>query len=262
MNPQAALIDLLTRMDAQGGAEVLISVEELGRWPPTAVATMKLQKLLINARPSVSAACDGCERACVMPVHTVVRPGGIAASFVMCDKRSDTSRVPIPLERLVQWRCDAKAVVGFVAASLDLRLSDQHSTDTGMRPIGMARGNKRSQMLTLRLQGGLALVVASQAMPLVDLVDFLNDRFVVDAVMVRQMVDTAPQADPRHTPSTAKREARKLDTQAMHTSWQKAYRALRKKCPGKSDVWYSQQIAKTDVAQGRNASTIKKNMKS
>jgi hypothetical protein len=35
---------------------------------------------------------------------------------------------------------------------------------------------------------------------------------------------------------------------------------LLKKNPGKSDVWYSQQIAKTAIAQGRDASTITKNM--
>ena len=73
-------------------------------------------------------------------------------------------------------------------------------------------------------------------------------------------MDAASTADPRHTPSTAKREARKIDTQARYASWKKAYKALRKKHPGKSDVWYSQQIAKTAIAKGLSASTIKKNM--
>lgn len=74
------------------------------------------------------------------------------------------------------------------------------------------------------------------------------------------MVDAATTADPRHTPSTAKRDARKIDTQATYASWQKAYKALRKKRPNESDAWYSQQIAKTPIAQGRDASTIKKHM--
>ena len=69
-------------------------------------------------------------------------------------------------------------------------------------------------------------------------------------------------SDQRHTPSTVKREARKLNTQAMYATWQKAYRALRKKSPGKSDVWYSQWIAKDKKLNPfeRDASTIKKNM--
>ena len=261
MTPQAALIELLARVGAQSGA-VLVSAEELSQWPVAAVAAMKSQKLLSKARPAISAVCPGCERECVMPVHTVASTGSPAASFIVCDKRSDTNRVAVATERLTQWRCDAKAVCGFVAASLELRASEQHPTDGATVNIGMARGDKRSQILALRTSGGLALVAGDNAMPLVDLVGFHDGEYSVDAVMVRQMVDAATTADPRHTPSTAKREARKLDTQAMYERWKKAYRVLRKRKPNMSDVWYADQLAKTDNPQSRNASTIKKHMKS
>ena len=36
---------------------------------------------------------------------------------------------------------------------------------------------------------------------------------------------------------------------------------LRKQRPNMSDVWYSQQIAKQDIAAGRDAETIRKHMK-
>lgn len=81
-----------------------------------------------------------------------------------------------------------------------------------------------------------------------------------DHAVIHQMVDAATTADLRHTPSTAKREARKIDTQAMYATWQKKYRAPRKTHPGKTDVWYSQQIAKVDKVHVRNPSTIKKHM--
>ena len=68
--------------------------------------------------------------------------------------------------------------------------------------------------------------------------------------MIRRMVDAATTADNRYTPSNAKREARKLDTQAMYESWQKEYRELKRSKPGMSDVWYAQQIAKMDIAHG------------
>jgi hypothetical protein len=64
-----------------------------------------------------------------------------------------------------------------------------------------------------------------------------------------------------YTPNSARREARKLDTETKYASWQKAYRRLMKSRPGKSDVWYSQQIAKMDIAKGSNPETIRKNMK-
>ncbi len=195
-----------------------------------------------------------------MPVQTVTRANGSVASFVVCVKRSDTNRVPIPAARLALWRCDAQAVCGFVAACLSLQQTTVQPSEDGLLPIGIARGNKRTQMLCLRVQGQLALVVGTNAMPLVDVIGFKNGGFSLDHAVIHQMVDAATTADPRHTPSTVKREAGKLDTQARYASWQKAYKALRKKRPNESDVWYSQQIAKTAIAKGRSASTVKKNM--
>jgi len=260
MTPQAALVELLGRVGARLGESVTVSTEELNQWPEAAVSALKSQGLLLKARPAKSVICDGCEQDCSMPVQTVTRANGSVTSFVVCDKRSDTNRVPIPAARLALWRCDAQAVCGFVAASLGLQPSTVQATEAGLLPIGMARGNKRTQMLCLRVHGHLALVVGTNAMPLADVIGFENGSFTLDHAVIHQMVDAATTADPHHTPSTAKREAGKLDTQARYASWQKAYKALRKKRPNESDVWYSQQIAKTPIAQGRDASTIKKNM--
>ena len=262
MTPEAALVELLSRVGTLGGAAVTVNTEELNGWPAAAVAALKSQNLLRKARPAISVVCHGCEQECSMPVHTLAGADASATSFVVCDKRSDTNRVAIPAARLAQWRCDAQAVCEFVAASLGLQRTTVQPTEIGLLPIGIARGHKRTQMLCLRVQGHLALVVGADAVPLADVIGFVDGCFMVDRVVIHQMVDAATTADPRHTPSTAKREARKMDTQAIYITWQKAYRALRKKSPGHSDVWYSQQIAKTTAGIGRNASTIKKHMKS
>ena len=121
--------------------------------------------------------------------------------------------------------------------------------------------NKRSQMLCLRADGNFALVVDNNAVPLTDSVDFRDGTFSVDTAMFRQLVDTAITSDTRYTPSKARREARKLDTRGVYESWKKAYRDLKKQRSNRSDVWYAQQIAKMDVAAGRNAETIRKHMK-
>ena len=260
MTPEAALIELLGRVGARLGESVTVSTEELNQWPAAAVSALKSQGLLLKARPAKSVICDGCEQDCSMPVQTVTRANGSVTSFVVCDKRSDTNRVPIPAARLALWRCDAQAVCGFVAACLGLQQTTVQPSEPGLLPIGIARGNKRTQMLCLRVRGHLALVAGTNAMLLADVIGFENGGFTLDHAVIHQMVDAATTADPRHTPSTAKREAGKLDTQARYASWQKAYKALRKKRPNESDVWYSQQIAKTPIAQGRDASTIKKHM--
>ena len=144
---------------------------------------------------------------------------------------------------------------------LGLRRGDQHPADAGLLNIGMASGDKRSQMLSLRADGELALVAANNAVPLAELVGYRDGEYSVDGDMIRQLVDSATTANPRYTPSNARREARKLDTQAMYEAWRKAYRDLKKKRRNMTDVWYSRQIAKKDIANGRSAETIRKHMK-
>ncbi|MDO8294448.1 MAG: hypothetical protein Q7T29_16535 [Gallionella sp.] len=262
MTPQTALIELLERVGASRGAAVLINDDELNQWPSAAVAAMKTQRLLAKSRPATSAICPECERDCVMPVHTLPNTSR-AASFIVCDKRSDINRVPVSTERLAQWRCNTDAVCGFIASSLALRRSDKQATSADLFEIGIATGDKRSQMLCLQANGALVLVAGGNLLPLVELVEYHDGAYSLDGAMVRQLVDAATTADNRYTPSNAKREARKLGTQAMYASWQKAYRDLYKKhnLRNMSETWYSQQIAKMEIAKGRDASTIKKHMK-
>ncbi len=47
----------------------------------------------------------------------------------------------------------------------------------------------------------------------------------------------------------------------MYEAWRKAYRDLKKQRRNMSDVWYSRQIAKMNIANGRSAETIRKHMK-
>lgn len=211
MTPEAALIELLGRVGARLGESVTVSTEELNQWPAAAVSALKSQGLLLKARPAKSVICDGCEQDCSMPVQTVTRANGSVTSFVVCDKRSDTNRVPIPAARLALWRCDGQAVCGFVAACLGLQQTTVQPSEDGLLPIGMARGNKRTQMLCLRVHGHLALVVGTNAMPLADVIGFENGSFTLDHAVIHQMVDAATTADPHHTPSTAKSYPRGLE---------------------------------------------------
>jgi hypothetical protein len=81
-----------------------------------------------------------------------------------------------------------------------------------------------------------------------------------DLEAIRRLVDAATTGDPRYIPNSARREVRKLKTVSLHENWRKEYRALRQRRPGMSDKWYSQAIAKSDIAQGRSAETIRKHI--
>jgi hypothetical protein len=262
MTPQAAISELLARMGALNGAAVLISDEELSHWPVAAVKAMKSQKLLVKTRTPASVVCPGCEQECVMPVHTLSAGPRGAASFIVCDKRDDINRVAVAAERLKQWRCDADALCEFAAQSLGLRRSNKLSVSGELWEIGIAAGEKRRQMLCLKADGALALVAGNNTAPLSEFIDYRKGKYSVDQAMIRQQVDTATTADDRYTPTNARREARKLATQAKYESWQKEYRTLKKRRPNMSDVWYSQQISKLEIAKDSDADTIRKHMKS
>jgi hypothetical protein len=256
-----ALLELFGRVGACQDTAILISEEELLQWPKAAGKAIKSQKLIVKTRPASSAICPGCESNCVMPVHTLPATTGKSSSFVVCDKRDDTNRVPVPAERLIQWQCNADSVCRFIASSLGLRSPARKADSNSRREIGIVKGDKRSQMLCLQANGKLALVVGCNKAPVAELIEFHDGAYLLDAVQIRRLVDSSTTADERYTPSTARREARKLDTQARYESWKKEYRAMRRKRPGMSDVWCSQQIAKLDIAQGRDAETIRKRMK-
>jgi hypothetical protein len=137
MTPIAALIELLEHVGAGQDAVVLVTNHELAQWPSAAVAAMKSQKLIRKAKLAASAVCPGCERECVMPVNTVTDKSGDSDSFIVCDKRSDINRVPVSPEQLVQWRCSADTVCGFVASQLGLRCSQKQTKDSRLREIGV-----------------------------------------------------------------------------------------------------------------------------
>ncbi|MBM4260471.1 MAG: hypothetical protein FJ145_03415 [Deltaproteobacteria bacterium] len=261
MKPLDAVIELLERLGAAPDGQVYVGEVELRDWPSQPVAALKQQKLLARARPAKSVVCPGCERACAMAVHTVSRADGKAASFVVCDKRDDINRVAIPDDLLKQWRCDTLTVGEFIAASLQIRPSEQKPAGDSLLPIGTFKGKKQRQVLCLRVDERVALVAGDKSEPLADLVAFENGRFGVDAEAIRRIVDSATTVDPAYTPSVDRREERKQETRAMYAAWRKAYRAQKKRRPHMSAFWYAQQIAKLPIARGRDVGTIRKNIK-
>ncbi len=263
MTPQAALIELLGRVGASQGNAVLVNDEELTQWPMAAVSALKTQGLLAKTKPASSAICPGCEHECAMPVHIIpAKENSTARAFISCDKRNDISRVPVSFEKLNQWQCTIDFLCQFIATSLGLRRSSQLTDNSNLSNIGIAKGIKRSQMLGLEADGILSLAAGNNRLPLIELIEYHDGAYSLDVTMIRQLVDSTTMADSRYTPSNAKRETRKLDTSTMHESWQKEFRKLKKKHSNMSDTWYSMQIAKMEIAKGRSAETIRKNMKS
>ncbi|MBK7461458.1 MAG: hypothetical protein IPJ50_01100 [Betaproteobacteria bacterium] len=92
--------------------------------------------------------------------------------------------------------------VRFVAAAPGLRRSDKRVRNAEFLEIGMARGNKRNQMLCLQTGGQLMLVAGGNKIPLVEFITFEKDVYSLDGSMIRILVDAATTADNQHDPPT------------------------------------------------------------
>ena len=238
-----------------------VSETDVRQWPAEAASALKAHRLLVRARPARTVVCPGCEADCVMPVQTIPAGPRAAARFIVCDKRSDINRVALTTAHVDQWKCDAEALARFVVEQLGLR----REPAPGRRfrdaaPRARRRGHAAPDAGPSARAGDVTLVVADTAVALADLIDFEHRAYVLDTAAIRHLVDAATTADPRYTPSTTRREAYTLDTQARYARWQTAYRKLKQRRPRMSDVWYARQIAKQAVAAGRDASTIRRHM--
>lgn len=113
------------------------------------------------------------------------------------------------------------------------------------------------------LDSQLSLAIASGQSSVINTARQERERIgiAIDEHVIAQRQSASSTAPNRYTPSDVKREARKLETQAMYASWQKKYRELKRKSPDRPDSWHAGQIAKSDIANGRDAETIRKHMK-
>jgi hypothetical protein len=222
MTPQATLIELLARVGAAQGAAVLVNEEELSQWPAAAVAAMKSQKLIAKARPAASAICPGCERECVMPVHTPPTATGSKVSFIVCDKRSDINRVSVPVGRLEQWQTTCDLIAGLLAHLLGVDDQEHTVAEGNQWHIGVLRGRKHRSRVTLLAGDRLTLSLAGHTLPLTDVLAVEKNVIAVSKGALTRLVDkpadkaaTEPPEQRRERLRARVREERARGTKAF-----------------------------------------------
>jgi hypothetical protein len=237
---------------------------EAAQWPSGALEAFIKSGLLERVEPAQVIECDGCERNCFMPVH--VRPADgnrPARAFISCDKRDDIGRVPVELGRLAQWRITGGMLAGAMARLLGFLQAPQEDGAAKRWTLGMLKGNEHKAQIALAIANGVALKVAGHDIPLTEVLTFNKGKLAVDKDELLRHADkpATPPGASAYKPSAARREGRKLDTQKQYAAWQKSYKELKRNHRGMSDVWYSQQIAKQDIANNRDAETIRRHLK-
>ena len=257
------LQELIQRLGS--GGDTVLAWEQVREWPKGAIEVFQKAGWIEPTVAASTVECSGCEENCFKPVHVLPsRNGRPARAYVACDEPPAMGRVKIAMSQLRQWQITDAQVAGWVSGELDLKGKPARDQASGVFTLGNLQGKKRLGTLTFDTAAPVSLKVSGHSRPLSEVINFVSNYPSIDRAAILEMVDLPPLSEfaDRYQPTTARRDARKLDTQARYESWRKAYRDQKKKRPNMSDVWYSQQIAKMEIAKGRNASTIKKNMKS
>jgi hypothetical protein len=251
--------ELIENLSSKGDGT--ISWEQVRIWPQSAIEIFLNAGWIKPKPPANSVVCPGCEENCFMPVHIYPavqdRP---AKSFVACDKFDYMGRISISLDCLQQWQISENQVAQWISRQLELRGKPKRDEKTKNILIGEVQGKKKTGLLELCCTEPASLKAPGHSMPLIEFIFLKANQLQIDQAAIINLIDKPPPSD-RYNPSIAKREARKLDTQARHKGWQRAYRELNRKHPEQSDNWCAHQIARMDVGQGCSSETIRKNMK-
>jgi isoleucyl-tRNA synthetase len=124
----------------------------------------------------------------------------------------------------------------------------------------MLKGEKGRRRVSLN-SGDLSLEINQHTIPVDEVLYFEDKQLVIDRYKIDELLNSeALNKSKKYTPSTNKREDRKLATQALHQDWKDAYLTLSVEYPNKTNRWYAAKIAKMDIAKERSPGTIRKNM--
>jgi hypothetical protein len=124
----------------------------------------------------------------------------------------------------------------------------------------MLKAQKGRRWVTVN-SSDLSLEINQRTVPVDAVLYFENQQLVIDQNSINDLLNREPLSKgKKYTPSTTKREASKLETQAMYQDWNDEYLRLKEQYPYKTKTWCAARIVKMDIAKGKEAGTIRKNM--
>ena len=123
-----------------------------------------------------------------MPVEMATTAAGTLRFFVVCDRREDTARVPVPRVQLEQWQCSPRLLADGVAKLVGLRrsLSDD---DPRRLDLGVLKGTQASAHVVLHVESALTLHIAGHVLPLPDVLAWTDKGMTVDRRALVRCVD-------------------------------------------------------------------------
>ncbi len=260
MNHAQVLTALIDHVNASD-KPVNISWDEVAQWSEGLLKHFVAHRLMATDVNTKSLACLGCEHHCTM---NVLLTEDAKRAFIVCDHsemQSQMGRIKVPLERLQQWQVSTKQFARFIATKLGFDAKPVYTKESASYKLGMLKSKAGRRWVTLQ-EWPLRLEIAGHSVPLKDLLFFRESELVIDVERIQSLLASgSSNIGKAYTPNTNRQETRKMATQAMCQNWRDEYHSLRIKHPGKPDTWYSNKIAKMNIAQGKQSETIRKQMK-
>ncbi len=258
------LLDILVRLRAEN-KPILIDWDAVQHWSEPVLDYFLELGLLSPASSAQSIGCIACENHCFMDVITLPHDDpALSRAFIICDDanmQNQMGRVQVPFVRLQQWQSSIKQLARVIADLLAFKDKIEFSANQSTIKLGMLKSSKGRRRWVSLTCADLSLVINQYSVPIEDVLYFENEQLLIDSDCIDDFLNRAPlQQGKTYTSSTNKREAGKLETQAMYQDWEDEYLNLKKSHPKKSKTWCSIQLAKMDIAKGKDSETIRRKL--
>lgn len=258
------LVDLFTHLRAEN-QPILIGWNTVQAWPEGALESFLQTGFISSAPAAQSIECTACDKRCFMEVINLTHNKlALPRAFIVCDDadmQNQIGRIQIPLERLQQWQSSVKHIATVIAELLNFKDKINVSPNQSVIKLGMMKSEKGRRWVTFNYSD-LSLEINQSTVPLEEVLYFDDRQLFIDRDYIDDLLNRVPaRLNKVYSPSKTRREAKKLETQAMYQDWNDEYLKLKKLHPNKSKTWCSLQIAKMDIAKGKDAETIRRNLK-
>lgn len=173
MTPEAVLSELLQRLAACRGAEVLIGYTDLREWTPEVLGALQAASFVVRSRPASLLVCPGCEQQCVKGVEVFPAEGARPArAYIFCDEPEDLGRIEIPLPDLEQWRTTGAIFADAISQLLKLPTPPTMDSDARRWLLGPLPRAENRGALALSIEHGGTLTLGKASAPLAQVVTF------------------------------------------------------------------------------------------
>jgi len=258
------LLSLIQAMNAKNQPAV-VGWDEVVPWSEGILEQLVKVGILASTTQAKSLECKGCEHSCfvdvIMQTNKIVP---LNRAFIICDTpemQNQMGRIEVPLQCLQQWQCSVSQLVKIIAKLLGIKDKIENQFGKNNIRIRMLKGSQGRRWVSLNTDP-LSVEINNQTAPLEEILFFENNQLAIDQFWINEKLNGVSQNKGKvYIPSTSKREESKRKILARNQDWKDEYLWLKNNNPDKSDVWCSLMIAKMDTGQGKEAETIRKNMK-